>query len=246
MNDHLDQLLADLKLPQIRSVIDKEMKRAEKDGISYSDFLIRLFDQEHAYRRDRSLQFRIQQAKLPELWSLETFPFKRQPSVQQKQIRQIAELDFIPQSTNLIFIGETGVGKTGLASAILIKALHNGYRGLFITAQNLFDQLYESLADRSTRNLVNRLMRIDVLLIDELGYLAIRPEQSHIFFKLMEERYRKKPTIITTNLDYDDWYSFLGQKKMVAALLDRVRHHCISIRIDGPSLRLPQQQTAKP
>ena len=99
--------------------------------------------------------------------------------------------------------------------------------------------MYASLADRSTRKLLNRLIRLDVLLIDELGYLNLRPEQTNIFFKLMEERYRRQPTIITTNLDYDDWYDFLGNKAMVEALLSRLRHHCHTIRIDGPSLRTP-------
>jgi len=100
--------------------------------------------------------------------------------------------------------------------------------------------MYSSLADRSSRKLIDRLVRIDVLLIDELGYLNLRPEQSNIFFKLMEERYRRKSTIITTNLDYEQWYEFLGQKSMVDALLSRLRHHCTTVHITGASLRQPQ------
>lgn len=148
-------------------------------------------------------------------------------------------MDFVPRAENIVFIGDTGVGKSGLACGILRKALENGYRGLFIKAQDLFDEMYASLADRSSRNLINRLMRINVLLIDELGYLNLRPEQSNIFFRLMEERYRRKPTIITTNLIYDDWYNFLGNKHMVKALLSRLRHHCHTVEIDGPTLRTP-------
>jgi hypothetical protein len=125
-------------------------------------------------------------------------------------------------------------------STILLKALQHGYRGLFIKAQDLFDEMYKSLADRSSRTLLDRLMRVDLLLIDEMGYLNLRPEQSNIFFKLMEERYGKKATIITTNLDYNDWYGFLGQKEMVGALLDRLRHRCHTIQIEGTSLRAPQ------
>src|SRR5262249_21347657 len=125
------------------------------------------------------------------------------------------------------------------ASGLLLKALENGYRGLFVRAQDLFDEMYASLADRSSRKLLNRLMTADVLLIDEMGYLNLRPEQSNLFFKPMEERYTRKSTIITTNLDYDDWYGFLGRKEMVGALLSRLRHHCHTLRIDGPSLRVP-------
>jgi len=96
--------------------------------------------------------------------------------------------------------GPTGVGKTGLACGILLKALENGYRCQFIRAPDLFDEMYASLADRSTRRLLNRLSRLDVLLIDEFGYLNLKPEQSNTFFKLMEERYHRHSTVITTNL----------------------------------------------
>jgi DNA replication protein DnaC len=145
-----------------------------------------------------------------------------------------------PTATNIVFIGPTGVGKSGLATGLLLKALQNGHRALFIKAQDLFDDLYASLADRSSRKLIDRLARVPLLCIDEMGYLTLRPEQSNIFFKLMEERYRRRASIITTNLDYDDWLNFLGNKHMVTALLSRLRHQCTTIRIDGPSLREPQ------
>ena len=100
--------------------------------------------------------------------------------------------------------------------------------------------MYASLADRSSRKLVNHLSRIDVLVIDELGYLNVKPEQTNIFFKLMEERHHRHPTIITTNLDYEEWHGFLGNKALVEALLGRIRERCHTVRINGPSLR-PQQ-----
>jgi len=242
MNDDLDQLLKNLQLHRIRKIIDREIARANKpeNKPSYSEFVARLLREQYQYKRERAVIYRINKAKLPEDWTLETFPFAKQTGTHEPTIRQLAELDFIAQAKNLVFIGETGVGKSGLALSILRKALENGYRGLFVKAQDLFDDMYQSLADRSSRKLVNRLMNIDVLLIDEMGYLNLRPEQSNIFFKLMEERYNRKSTIITTNLDYDDWYSFLGNKQMVGALLSRLRHRCHTIRIDGPSLRQPE------
>ena len=172
--------------------------------------------------------------------TLESFPYRRQKAVKKRQINTFASLDFVTKAENIVFIGSTGVGKTGLATGILLKALQNGYRALFIKAQDLFDEMYASLADRSTRKLLNRLTRIDVLCIDEMGYLTIRPEQANIFFKLMEERYTIKPTLITTNLDYDEWHEFLGNRSMVEALLSRLRHRCHTVKIDGPSLRDPQ------
>jgi DNA replication protein DnaC len=238
--DELDQLLITLKLPRIREIIGRELETATKSQPSYSAFVARLLREELQDRQRRSVEYRIKQARLPERWSIETFPFKRQPSLRASAIRELAGLDFVARAANLVLIGDTGVGKTGLASALLLKALENGYRGFFIKAQDLFDEVYASLADRSTRRLLNRLARVDVLLIDEMGYLNLRPEQSNAFFKLMDERYKKHATVITTNLDYPKWYDFLGKKEMVKALLDRLRHHCTTIRIDGKSLRDPE------
>jgi len=173
-------------------------------------------------------------------WTLESFPFKLQPGVSQRQIRTFAELDFVPKAENIVLIGPTGVGKTGIATGLLLKALQNGYRGLFVKAQDLFDEMYASLADRSSRHLLRRLARIPVIAIDEMGYLNIKPEQANIFYKLMEERYTRHPTIITTNLDYEEWRNFLGNNQLVDALLSRIRHRCHTVKIDGPSLREPQ------
>lgn len=240
MTDELEQLLANLKLGRVRAVYDEQLRAAEKQQVSYSEFVAGLLRAQWHDRQESALEWRIRRANLPERWSLESFPYARQPGVNRKQIRAFAELDFVAKRENLVFTGRTGVGKTGLACGILLKALQNGLRCQFIRAQDLFDEMYASLADRSTRRLVNRLARLDVLLIDEFGYLNLKPEQSNIFFKLMEERYRQRSTIVTTNLIYDEWHNFLGNKPMVDALLSRLRHYCHTVHIDGPSLREPQ------
>ena len=239
MKDDVAQLLQSLRLKKMAELVDAEMQHAEQQQLSYQDFLARLLRAQWQANQENALAWRIQRAGLPEHWTLESFPFKRQPGVNPKQIRTFAELEFIPRAEHLVFLGPTGVGKTGLASGLLLKALQNGHRGIFMRAQDLFDEMYASLADRSTRRLLNRLTRVDVLLIDEMGYLNLRPEQTNIFFKLMEERYRQRPTIITTNLDYTEWANFLGNKALVDALLSRLRHQCHTVKIDGPSLREP-------
>jgi len=240
ISEELDQLLKNLHLKRVLEIYDEQLRAAEKDDVSYSEFLTRLLRVQWHNRQETALAWRIRRANLPERWSLETFPFARQPGVQRKQVHTFAELEFLAKAENIVLIGPTGVGKTGLASGLLLKALENGYRCQFIRAQDLFDEMYASLADRSSRQLLNRLGRLDVLLIDELGYLNLKPEQSNIFFKLMEERYRHHSTLITTNLDYEEWHNFLGNRPMVEALLSRLRHFCHTVRIKGPSLRDPQ------
>jgi len=239
-SEEIPQLLQNLRLYKMAATVESELAAARKSSPSYSDFLARLLRAEWLDQQERKLQARIKRAAFPEIWTLESFPFKNQPGVSRRQIQELAELEFISKATNLVFIGPVGVGKTGLASGLLLKALQNGYRARFIKAQDLFDEMYASLADRASRKLVRRLARIDVLLVDELSYLNLRPEQTNIFFKLMEERYRRKPTILTTNLDYDQWHQLLGNKDLTEALLSRLRHQCQTIRINGPSLREPQ------
>jgi len=123
-------------------------------------------------------------------------------------IRELAQLDFVTCANNLVFIGPTGVGKSG-------------FRGLFIKAQDLFDQMYGSIADRSSRRLIDRFMNIDILLIDEMGYLNLQPQQSNLFFKLMDERYCRKSTLITTNLEYDRSHRSIALPRQVAGDLCR-------------------------
>ena len=240
MTEDLEQLLKNLRLRRILEIYDEQLRAGEKEDVTYSEFVTRLLRAQWHARQEGALEWRIRRANLPERLSLETFPFARQPGVNRKQIRAFAELEFIAKAENIVLVGPTGVGKTGLSCGLLLKALENGYRCQFVRAQDLFDEMYASLADRSTRQLLKGLARLDILLIDEFGYLNLKPEQSNIFFKLMEERYRHHATIITTNLDYDEWPNFLGNRPMVEALLSRLRHYCHTVHIKGPSLREPQ------
>ena len=192
------------------------------------------------------MHYRINQAKIPWDWTLKTFPFDKQPGVKKAQIMSLAGLSFIDRAENIVFIGEPGTGKSGLAIGLLRTALINGYRGRFYNAQDLLDELYASLADRSTSKLIKRLCNYPILVIDELGYLTLKPEQRNAFFKLMGERYATASTIITTNLDYPEWYELFQRKSLVDALLDRLKHRCITIRINGPSLRVPTRKNDIP
>jgi len=245
MNERLHQLIADLRLKGMAQALDQELQRAEKEGAPVSEVIQRLLVQEQIHRQECSQNYRLKQAKIPWDWTLKTFPFDRQPGVSKAQIQQLAGLSFLERKENIVFIGDPGTGKSGLASGLLRQALLSGYRGRFYHAQDLIDDLYASLADRTTPRLINNLCRYDLLLIDELGYLTLKPEQVNAFFKLMGERYGRKSSIITTNLDYAEWYDLFQRKSLVDALLDRLKHHCITIRINGPSLRAASHAKGK-
>ena len=245
MNQDLHTLLTQLHLMGMAQALDHELQRAEKEASPVSEVVHRLLIQEHVYRQERSQSYRLKQARIPWDWTLKTFPFDQQPGISKAQIQQLAGLSFLERKENIVFIGNPGTGKSGLAIGLLRQALLAGYRGRFYHAQDLIDDLYASLADRTTPKLINHLCRYDLLIIDELGYLTLKPEQVNAFFKLMGERYGRKSTIITTNLDYPDWYDLFQRKTLVDALLDRLKHHCITIRINGPSLRVPSHAKEK-
>ena len=246
MNEKVHELLAALRLKGMDQVLDEEIRRAEKEGVPAPEVLFRLLTEEQAYRQGQSLLYRLHVAKLPSDWTLKTFPFEKQPGVNRAQINALAGLDFLERGENIVFVGNAGTGKSGLAIGIVRQALLSGYRGRFYNAQDLLDELYASLADRSSAKLMKRLCHYDVLAIDEIGYLTLKPEQVNAFFKLMEERYsRKKSTILTTNLSYPEWYDLFQRKNLVDALLDRLDHHCITIHINGPSLRVPTRGKGK-
>ena len=237
MKQDINELLEELKLKGMAEVIDQQIKLAE-DGTSVQTIIINLLREELRFRQERSLINRIKNAKMPWDWTLNSFPFEEQPGVNKNQIMTLAGLDFLQRGENIIFHGKTGVGKSGLAVGILRQALISGARGRFYDVQRLLDDLYASLADRTTTKLLNALCRYEILLLDELGYLTLSKEQMNGFFKLMKERYEAgKSTIITTNLEPDEWYQLLQPKDMVDALLDRLYHRCTVINIDGKSLR---------
>ena len=202
MREKLREILQELHLQGMIDCLDQELNRAEKKATPMLELLYRLALEERRVRQEKSLTNRLKQAKMPWDWTLESFPFNQQPGVNPTQIKTLAGMDFVRRAENLVFIGPPGTGKSGLACALLRQACFNGYRCRFYDAQALLDELYASLADRSTPRLLKRLSNYDLLLVDEIGYLTLRPEQVNAFFKLMELRYARKATMLTTNLDY--------------------------------------------
>jgi DNA replication protein DnaC len=238
----LKDKMQSLRLLGMMRALEMELERAERQGVPPTEILLRLLEHEAAYQRERSLANRVKNAHLPWPWTLDSFPFERQPGVNKSQILALASLDFIKRNENLLLIGKTGVGKSGIAIGLLREACLNGYRGTFYGAQALLDELYASLADRSTSRLIKSLSRLPVMVIDELSYMTLKPEQCNAFFRLMDQRYDRASTILTSNLDPSEWHTVFQNRNMLEALLDRLQHHCIKIHIDGPSLRTPASE----
>ena len=165
MNAKITQLLTQLRLLGMINCIDKILRNAEKHGLATEDVLLELLKAEYHDKQIRCLNNRINHAKLPHEWTLDTFPFQNQPGINKTQIMGLAKLNFIERHENVVLIGKPGTGKSGLAMGLLRQALLNGYRGRFYNAQDMLNELYASLADRMTPRLLKKLFSYDVLVI---------------------------------------------------------------------------------
>jgi DNA replication protein DnaC len=182
---------------------------------------------------------RLKCAKIKEPWVMETFPFERQPKLNKKKLMALYDsTNYLEQRQNLIFMGETGTGKTGLATAFLIHAINQGRTGRSIRFVDLVAELYTSLADHSQARVLKKYATVDVLLVDEVGTVEVEPVQAGLFFTLMQERHNKKSTFITSNLGFSEWRNFLKNDHLTAALINRLTENthvfnlkgCVSIR----------------
>ena len=206
---------------------DHILAEAKKKNPSYFQFLTDLIAREHTHKRETLRLSRIKRANIREVFVMETFPFDKQPQLKKKMVLNFYDsLEFVKQKQELIFIGPTGCGKTGLATSFLTHALTHDYRGYFIDFKELVDQLYQSMADHSDEPLVRRFASYDCLVIDELGYAPVNEAQAGLFFDLMRKRHGKKTTLITTQLGFSEWHNFLKDTHLTAALIDRLTVHC--------------------
>jgi len=233
MNDQLAAKLKYLNLGGLLAHWDDYLKLAAEQRFSDGRLLTHLVEEEYRIKRDRLHQRRLQTARLPEPWVIATYPFTRQPKLNQKKVMAIYDsLEYLRQSQNIIWLGGTGVGKTGLATSFLTQAIDQGYSGRYVLFAELLAQFYQSVADHSEAKVLRKYLSYDCLLIDELGYIEVEPVQVGLFFTLMHKRHKKKPTLITSNLGFSDWGSFLKNPHLTAALIDRLTEnsHVINMR----------------
>lgn len=227
LDQKTDDELKFLDLRHTRAHWDKILTEANKDSPSYHKFLKELITFEAADKRERQRQSRISRANITDPWVMETFPFTRQPNLKKKFVLEMYDsLDYMKTPRDLVFMGPTGCGKSGLATSFLIHALNHGYRGYFIDFKQLLLRLYQSVADHTEKKVLKRFQSYDVLVVDEVGYAPIEKDQAGMFFDLMKQRHRKKTTMITSQLGFDEWGSFLKNTHLTTALIDRVTVNC--------------------
>lgn len=239
MDDELTKTLKYLRLPGLIAHWDEYLDVARQQRFSHVRLLRHVLEQEFKIRTENARRLRLQRARIPELFLMETFPFDRQPKLDKKRILSLYDaFDYMTKSQNLIWVGPTGCGKTGLATSFLVQAIQRGYTGRYVLFPELIAELFRSIADHSEEQVLKRYLSYESLLIDEIGHVEVEPPQVGLFFTLMHKRHRKKPTLITSNLGFSEWRSFLKNDHLTAALIDRLTENshvinmknCVSLR----------------
>ena len=223
MDNDLVETLKHLRLGGLLAHWDEYLKLAGDKRFSHAHLLTHVLQEESRLKRENARILRLRCARIPEMLVIETFPFERQPKLNKKKIMALYDsLSYLQQSQNIIWLGATGCGKTGLATSFLIHAINHGYSGRFVRFPDLIAELYRSVADHSEEKVLKSYAAVDCLAVDEIGYAEVEPVQVGLFFTLMQRRHKKRPTLITSNLGFSDWRSFLKNDHLTAALIDRL------------------------
>jgi len=248
MHRDVQKMLRHLRLWGLLERWDEVVAEARKKRFSPERLLQHVLESEYRTKSENARILRRKRARIPDPLEIETYPFQRQPKLDRKKIMSLYDgLDYMEKNQNIILLGPTGCGKTGLATSFLLHAIDQGYRGYFTSFANLVAELYASLADRSENKVIRKYVAYDCLVIDEVGYVEVEPAQVGLFFTLMQKRHKNKPTLLTSNLGFSEWSSFLKNKHLTAALVDRLTEnsHVINMK-DCTTLRGKLDDDVKP
>lgn len=229
--------LDELKLEKIKSCLADYLDSIKSKDLTPLEILKDLTDMELEAKKIRSAKSRIGIANFPYERTIQDFDFDYQPSINKREIQDLATLRFIEQKQNILFIGSPGVGKTHLATAIGMEAAQKRYITYFISCHDLIAQLCLAYRENRLESRLRHYSKYKLLIIDEIGYLPIDKLGANLFFQLIARRYEKYSTIITTNQPFSKWAEVFDDSVIAAAILDRLLHHSIIINITGKSYR---------
>ena len=234
----LNTSLDTLKLFQMKEHLEEVSNFVSQNKLSFSDGLLKLCNYEIDHKTEVASKSMIKAAAFPFVKTIEEYDFEFQPCVNKQEILELATLRFMENAENIVFLGSSGVGKTHLATSIGIVAASKRYSTYFIKCHDLLQQLKRAKLENRLENKLKYINRYKLLVVDELGYLPIDKEDSNLFFQVIDMRYEKKSTILTTNINFNDWDSIFNDAIVANAILDRVLHHSKVISINGRSYRV--------
>lgn len=218
--------------------LDDSIDFANRNNLSFVDALLRLSNHEIEYKEANMVRSMVKVANFPHLKGFIDFDFDFQPGVNRQQVLDFESLRFIDKKENIVFIGTPGVGKTHLATSIGIAAAKKRYTTYFIKCSELLTQLKRAKLENRLDARLRHFNKYRLLIIDEVGYLPIDSDDAKLFFQLIDKRYEKRSTIITTNMSFDTWDGIFMDPIIANAILDRVLHHAHVVSIIGPSYRI--------
>ena len=234
----LEHHLKELKLPTFLREYRKLATQCAAEGADHPDYLLRLAELELIDRHQRMVQRRIRAARFPATKSLDTFDFQAIPSLNKPLVMQLARCEYIERSENVIAIGNSGTGKTHVALGLGLAVCQRGMSVGFTTAAALVHELMEARDDRRLLNLQRQLARLNLLIIDELGFVPLSTTGAELLFEVFSQRYERGSILVTTNLPFDEWTEVFGSERLTGALLDRLTHHVHILEMNGDSYRL--------
>lgn len=226
-----------LRLSGATASLESRNRYALDNKCSYLEFLEMLLEDECVRRKGNSFDRKLKASRLNPSKTLDVFDFRIQPDIDKRQIQELVSCRFIGEKHNVIFMGKPGVGKTHLANAIGLNALQQGYEVMLVHANTLIEDLYRYKADGRYQAALRRYKRLDLLIIDELGFKRIPRNGLDDFFDVIRSRYEQGSVIVTTNRSFEDWGGLFEDPVMASAMIDRLIHHAEIIKITGPSYR---------